>query len=262
MFIRSELKTQAKESLHRNLWITIGVCFVATFLSNSANFVGTSADELGRTSFHIGLGSMNGVSLNLVDIEIPLAAVSFIGILTLIYKILIANPIIVGQSRYFLENRQEPSKFEVLFDMFRKETYWNVVKIMVLRDIYQILWTMLFIFPGIYKAFEYSMIPYILAENPTMDSADVFALTKILTKNVKLDLFILLLSFLPWYLLSVFTCGIAFFYVNAYVGATETEAYIFLRDSAIEKGIIEPDNETKDENIEVEYVEPTIEDLH
>ncbi|WP_294561371.1 DUF975 family protein [uncultured Traorella sp.] len=131
---------------------------------------------------------------------------------------------------------------------------------MLLRDIYTFLWTLLFIIPGIYKSYQYFMIPYILAENPNMDSSEVFEMTKMLTQGVKLDIFVLQISFLPWYLLGIITCGLAIFYVTPYQEATLCEAYIFFRDKAIDEGYLAPiDDESE---VEVEHVEPTIEDLH
>lgn len=43
---------------------------------------------------------------------------------------------------------------------------WKECADIVLRDLYRVLWTFLLIIPGIVKSYEYSMISYILAENP------------------------------------------------------------------------------------------------
>ena len=49
---------------------------------------------------------------------------------------------------------------------------------MFLRTLYTFLWSLLFVIPGIIKAYEYRLIPYILSENPDMNSDEVFALSK------------------------------------------------------------------------------------
>lgn len=46
---------------------------------------------------------------------------------------------------------------------------------MFLRDLYLVLWTLLFIIPGVVKSYEYKMIPYLLAEYPDMSTKEVFA---------------------------------------------------------------------------------------
>ena len=257
MFIRAELKEKAKQSIHQNLWIVIGTCLVVTLLSSSFFGVNVNIDT-GDYFFRIGLGSFNNISLDFVNLNIPIAFAAIISLISMAYSILIVNPLQVGSARFFIENRKEPSKFEALFSMFKSGIYFNVVKIMLLRDIYIALWTMLLIIPGIYKSYQYLMIPYILAENPTMDSTDVFETTKLLTQNVKLELFILQLSFFLWYLLGVITCGIGLLYAVPYQEATMCEAYIFLKNRAIESGY----SMDEESEVEVEYVEPTIEDLH
>lgn len=54
----------------------------------------------------------------------------------------------------------------------------NSVKILFFRDLYTILWSLLFIIPGIVKGYEYRMIPYILAEHPDMEMKQAFALSR------------------------------------------------------------------------------------
>ena len=44
--------------------------------------------------------------------------------------------------------------------------YGNVTKTMFLKQLYTFFWSLLFVFPGIIKSYEYRMIPYLLAENP------------------------------------------------------------------------------------------------
>ena len=109
--------------------------------------------------------------------------------------------------------------------------YMNVVKTMFLRGLFTFLWTLLFIIPGIIKGYEYRMIPYILAENPGIDSREAFAVSKQMMDGNKWAAFVLDLSFLGWQILSVFTCGIlSVFYVNPYVYMTNAELYVALKE--------------------------------
>lgn len=258
MFVRSELKAMAKNNIRKNLFICMGICIATSILAGSIFGVNLNLDT-NTYYFRVGLGTVNQISLDFIYLPIPLAVASLISLLSLAYSIFISNPLQIGQACFFMENKEAPSKFETLFKMFQKGIYMNVVKIMLLRDIKLVLWTLLLIIPSIYKSYQYYMIPYILAENPGMDSADVFEMTKIMTKDVKLDIFILNLSFIGWYLLSIVTCGLSILYVMPYTAATDVELYYFLRQRAVDQGyfaIVENDD------IEVEHVEPTIEDLH
>ena len=53
----------------------------------------------------------------------------------------------------------------------------------------------------------------------------------------KWETFVLDLSFIGWYLLSMLTVGIlSIFYVNPYIESTNAELYAFLREDALKKG--------------------------
>ncbi|MEE0435739.1 MAG: DUF975 family protein [Peptococcaceae bacterium] len=61
-----------------------------------------------------------------------------------------------------------------------------------------------------------------------------------ITKGHLKELFVLELSFIPWYLAGVFTMGLAFFYLVPYMTATRAMAYRWLRDEAFNDGRLDP----------------------
>ena len=108
--------------------------------------------------------------------------------------------------------------------------YKNIVKIMFFRDLYLLLWTLLFVIPGIIKYYEYRMVPYILAENPQMPKNQVFVESRQMMDGQKWSTFLLDLSFLGWDILGVMTGGIlTLFYVQPYKDATGAALYERLR---------------------------------
>lgn len=259
MFNRIELKNKAKISIHRNIWICIGVTLVFGLLAGE--WFGTTTNiETGESFFRMGLGSNSVISLDFIKVKINPAVMIIASVFSLLYSILIANPLSVGHTRYYMENRVEASSFETLFSVFDLESYKNVVKVLLLRDIYIVLWSLLFVIPGVIKAYEYYTIPYILAENPNMDSSEVFRMTKAMTNGYKMEILVLGLSFILWILFGIITCGFGLFYVEVYIHATNCEAYYFLKEQAIANGVIMVDEEETMED--VEHVEPTIDDLY
>ena len=90
--------------------------------------------------------------------------ISVASILGILYTIFIGNVIVVGKSRYFIKNHDVNPELGEIFSGF-KGNYLNVVKIMFLMDLKTLLWLFLFIVPGVIKAYEYSMIPYLLAKS-------------------------------------------------------------------------------------------------
>lgn len=253
VFNNKYLKQNAKQAIRKNLFICAGIYLIYSLISKG--FFGIQSNiETGQNFFYIGLGSAGSldmtVELNILSFEVGIMTAAVILLLSLLYGIFVSNPMKVGICRYFLENRKQPSHLEAIFYAFNSRYYLNIVKVMFLREIYIAFWTLLFIVPGIIKSIEYSMIPAILAENPDMDYEEVFGVTRSLTNGYKLDLFVLDFSFIGWEIVCAFTFGIGYFFLNPYIHATEMEAYCFLRDSAIDEGILEKDEVILEVNLE------------
>ncbi len=148
----------------------------------------------------------------------------------LVLSAFVFMPIQVGCYRYFVRARDEEGKVGDVIFVF-KDNYMNVVKIMFTRYMKILGWTCLFIIPGIIKSYEYSMIPYLLAENPAMTSKEAFETTRKMMDGNKFAKFVLGLSFIGWVLLGILTCGIGLvFYVNPYVQLTYAELYHTLKE--------------------------------
>ena len=156
--------------------------------------------------------------------------ISVASILGILYTIFIGNVIVVGKNGYFIKNHDENPELGEIFKGF-KGNYLNVVKIMFLMDLKTLLWLFLFIVPGVIKAYEYSMIPYLLAENPNLSADEAFSLSKQMTTRQKMDLFVLDLSFLGWIILGLICCGIGILFVLPYPEATRAEVYLILKES-------------------------------
>ena len=191
---------------------------------------------------NMALGSSNAITKLLnstkgffVTHENYLAAVSLISVLLQgLYNIFVRNAIKVGEKRFFMETRLYPdTSARRLSYSFREKRYFNTVRVMLLRSILEILWS-LTIVGGVIKAYSYRMIPYILAENPQISAHDAFALSKAMMKGNKWKAFVMDLSFFWWYLLSLITFGlVGFFWLNPYLTAAETELYMTLREQAV-----------------------------
>ena len=167
------------------------------------------------------------------------AIISIMAIVTIIVLAIVAfapaldafifNPLELGCQRYFFKNLDEDAKFSNVVFAF-DHSYKNIAKTMFLRDLYIVLWSLLFVIPGIIKSYEYRMIPYILADNPEMPTEEVFAESKRLMSGNKWKAFVLDLSFIGWQLLSILTCGIlSIFYVDPYQYSTNAALYEALK---------------------------------
>lgn len=93
----------------------------------------------------------------------------------------------------------------------------RVVWGMFLVGIFETLWTLLFIIPGLIKSFAYALTPYILVDNPELSANDAINLSQKMMKGHKFDLFWLILSFIGWMILAVLTAGIGIFWLVPYM---------------------------------------------
>lgn len=95
----------------------------------------------------------------------------------------------------------------------------------IVQAVFIFLWSLLFVIPGIIKTYAYSMAYYILAENPDMSATEVLKKSEEMMNGHKMELFVLHLSFIPWFFLVGITFGLAGIYVAPYVQATMANFY-------------------------------------
>lgn len=152
----------------------------------------------------------------------PLALFSIsLGMAWLVILFLVSSPFEVGACRFLLESSptHKVPFSRVAFGF--NANYGNVVLTQFLRRLFNALWFLLLIVPGIIRSLGYFAVPFILAENPHLHYRRVIRLSLDMTQGYKWDIFVTFLSFLGWYLLDVCTSGIlGIFYVNPYCYAT------------------------------------------
>lgn len=90
--------------------------------------------------------------------------------------------------------------------------------------------------PMFIKSLSYSMAIYLAGEYNKIGAIKALTLSKKITENHKMDLFVLSLSFLGWILLCVLTFGIASLWVNPYISLTQVNAYHALLKEAVDSG--------------------------
>jgi len=105
--------------------------------------------------------------------------------------------------------------------------------------LFVMLWSMLFVIPGIVKSYSYAMTPYILADLPDVPAKDALKLSMRTMDGHKAELFVLDLSFLGWALLSALTGGILMvLYVQPYILLAKAGYYDELKQEALRSGLL------------------------
>lgn len=151
-----------------------------------------------------------------------------------IIGIVLSGPLTLGLSTCFLKFvRHESFIFENLFDGFKR--FSSSVIAQLLTTIFILLWTLLFIIPGIIAYCSYSMVFYILSDNPNLSAMEALRKSKEMMMGFKWKLFCLHLSFIGWALLSIITLGIGFLWLTPYVYSSIATFYEDLKIAQLNK---------------------------
>lgn len=150
----------------------------------------------------------------------------------------IQNTYKVVARRIFLEGRIYEKIPSQRFALIIRIKRWSKVAFtMFILTVLKTLW-MLTIIGGFIKKYSYYLVPYIVAENPDINSLKAIKLSRNMMKGYKWKCFLYEMSFIGWDILSAATAGLsAVFYSNPYKMTTFAEFYAMVRENAKENNI-------------------------
>ena len=233
------LKEAGKSLFKKNYWPSVLIAFLMLLGQGGG--------------FSFSTSSSNTSSLEGFDFTVAkdfflnpavISALSIGSIVIIILSIFVFSSLRCGGIRYFLKARKNQSvELGEVIQNFKDKTFLNIALVTFFKNLFISLWMCLFIIPGIVKYYEYWAIDYILAVRPDIDRKEAHRLSKILMDGNKADLFVLSLSFFGWHILSALTFGLLhIFYVNPYMQATYVEFFADIRQQALAKGKITPND--------------------
>lgn len=114
-------------------------------------------------------------------------------------------------------------KINDLFNGFKE--FGRSLVLYLLIGLFVLLWSLLFIIPGIIASYRYALAFYILRDNPQMSASEALNESKRLMDGYKMDLFLLGLSFIGWALLCILTLGIGLLWLGPYMNTAYTNFY-------------------------------------
>ena len=122
----------------------------------------------------------------------------------------------------------------VSFRFFNRETVVDTVVLMAIRFLYTLLWSCLFVIPGIIKNFAYSQAEFIYAEDVKRGVAiesinEYISRSRVMMDGHKWEYFVLQISFIPWWILVALTSGLATIWVVPYYELATTNFYLALK---------------------------------
>lgn len=229
MWTCSMLKTNARNALRGRYWRSFWGCFIIAILGG-----GSGLDWTWIFSSDIFEEYLNNLPAYVL---LPLLIGVLIGfVIAVLWDTFLIAPLLVGRCRYFMESRQSPSPISTIFSVFQPP-YLNIVKVSFLTSLKVAVGLLLFVVPGIYWAYCYALVPYLLAENPYLTTSRAMELSKEMMYGEKFHYFVLHLSFLGWALLCGLTFGIGTFFLAPYTSATYAEFYAAMRAKALAQGL-------------------------
>ena len=128
----------------------------------------------------------------------------------------VTTPMEVGVKSFFLNLTRSEAEMN---------SYDRVLIVLFLRNVKIVLWSVLLIVPGIYQAYEYAMIPYILADKPDVSNREAFEISKKIMHGNRWKLFKLQLSFVGWYILAAIPLLAGFMFLSPYTQTVEALFY-------------------------------------
>ncbi len=157
--------------------ISSGVNFNFNFASPSAD-TKTLLDMAQREEVLAGILAAGAILLLMIPLVVVISAAAFV----------LGSIIEVGYARFNLHLID--TRCADLAHLFAYFRHWGKVALAILlRSVYTALWTMLFIIPGIIASYSYAMVPYLMAETPTLSAGEAVRRSKELMQGNKFRLF-------------------------------------------------------------------------
>lgn len=225
----SDYRRIARERLRGNWMLSIGVGAISCLLGGL--IVGSSF--IPELSFRIREQDISSMTDLLNYFSTSSVSAFGLGSAIGLVQFIIGGVIELGYAQFLLKQYGRANfEFRDLFSQFDQFTQGFLQRF--LRGLYILLWSLLFIIPGIIKGYAYAMTPFIMAENPDMTANEAITASKELMDGHKGELFTLELTFLGWSLLAAITCNIGYLALNPYMNAARAVFYKDLTGGAKE----------------------------
>jgi uncharacterized membrane protein len=206
-----------------------------------------------------------GVDYSWVNGEMVRQRASGVNIFASLLSLILAGPLNLGVASYFLKlMRGKNPQLEDIFSGFKRFANAFLVNLLIL--IFTVLWAAIAVVPGviigifsreplvillliiivsiaatvlvIIAYLRYSMSYYILNDNPEMSALEAIRASKEMMRGSKGKLFMLILSFIGWFIVGLIALVIGLLWVGAYFNTAKVNFYEDLKKNAISDRIL------------------------
>lgn len=211
-----DIRANAREALKGHWGVAILASIIAaTFTAAGGSATSSNAEDVDFSK----LGELTST-----EILTTLAVFGGIILLGLVLSVVISSLVSIGYAQFNIDliEGNDP-RIATLFSKGKQVGTAIIANLLVFIRVF--IGTILFIIPGIIAAFQYSMVNYIIAENPGIKAREALERSKEMMRGNKFRFFRLSLSFLGWSILVVLTLGIAGIWVGPYIEASFAAFY-------------------------------------
>ena len=198
---RIAVKQQAKEIIRSSKPSLVTAGLIFTLLAVLINFLSL---RLTGVAYEDMVGIMQASSEGRADAAMQLMTRAMPGPGESLIDVLLhlaLSVVSVGFSIFTMNSiRHNAPDFGNLLDGFGMMP--RLLWLLILEALFVMLWSSLFVIPGIIAAYRYSLAVYIMIDHPELSAMDCIRESKRMTYGYKAQLFKLDLSFILWLLLS------------------------------------------------------------
>lgn len=145
-------------------------------------------------------------------------------------SIVIGSILAYGYTHYTYNiAKEERADVELIFAGFSNR-FGTILFASLIVLIKTLLWSLLLIVPGIIAAISYSQALFIIREDNKIDAYQAIEKSKRMMYGHKWNYFLLMLTFIPWTVLSIFTFFIGYLFLMPYIYVTMARFYIHLKN--------------------------------
>ena len=229
----SDFRSIARNAL-KGKW---GIAVIAGLIASLLGAIGSSGPELnlklneGNFNASLQILGQDVISTNggaeFWTIFAGIATyIAIFAVITGIALFILGSIVEVGYMKFNLDlvDRQKEAEIGTMFGYFQ---FWKSAAFArLLKGVYILLWSLLFIIPGIIAAYSYAMTSYILAENPELTASEAIERSKQMMSGNRWRLFCVQISFIGWEILStLLTFGIGGLWITPYKQAATAAFY-------------------------------------
>lgn len=152
------------------------------------------------------------------------------GLFAGIINFILSGPVALSLATVYLgiiKKSRTPDVEDVIIG-FKDNQFGRSLITYIRYKLFAFLWSLLLVIPGIIKSISYSQMFYLIAEDKKLEPGKAQKKSMEMMEGHKADYFVLILSFIPWFLLCAVTLGLAAIYVVPYYQATMAEFHVRL----------------------------------